>query len=154
MAEAIALTASLLTLAATASAICHTLQQGLTALEEMPRTLRFISSDLEDYYKVLGTLQALLGDDETATGVVQPVTSVNIQSVLNNAVGIFKESSVLVHQLDEEGRSAGLSAWQRFKWIFRWREILELREMLIGNKITLSVAISIANWLAFLYQFR
>jgi Fungal N-terminal domain of STAND proteins len=145
MAEAVALAASLLTIAARASTLCQSLYQALSAFRDRPKYLRHIHSDLEDFCNVLGTLQALLHDEETAAGIVQPVTSINLQNVLKTSIGIFKELSCLIKPLDEQGRSISLVAWQRFKWIFRERETLELRKMLITNKITLNVAISIAN---------
>ncbi|ERF74439.1 hypothetical protein EPUS_06617 [Endocarpon pusillum Z07020] len=144
MAEPVSLAASLITIAATASELCQTVYQTLSALSEVPKQLCYIHSDLEDFYKVLGTLQALLRDEETVGGVVQPITSINLQNVLNNSVVIFKELACLIKPFEEQGGSTTLTLWQRVKWVFREKERLELRKMLIANKITLNLAISIA----------
>ena len=147
MAEPISLAASLITVAITASELCQAVYQTLSTLREVPKQLRHIHSDLGDFYKVLGTLQALLEDEETMGGVVQPMTSINLQNVLNNSVTIFKELAALIKPFEEQGQggSTALTPWQRVKWVFGEKERLELRKMLIGNKITLNLAISIAN---------
>ena len=60
MAEAIGVASAIITLVSTAYATCRKLHSNFDGMINAPKHIRIISSDLQDFYLVLGTLQALL----------------------------------------------------------------------------------------------
>ena len=61
--DAIGLTASLITLVATAYTSCQTLHNTFQGICDAPKQIQTVSRDLDVYYFILGSLQTLLNDE-------------------------------------------------------------------------------------------
>ena len=108
-----------------------------------------MSSDLEDLYLILSTIQALLDDNDCAAGVLHPITSDSLQKVLENCLAVFVDVSNIINEYKAKCTLAEIGAWSRFKWTFKEKEVDSLRANLRANKLTLNMAISVANMLVF-----
>ena len=104
-----------------------------------------MSCDLEDFYLVLGTIQAILDDKDSAQGILQPMTSENLVGVLKNSMVVFSDISAIVKSYTTQGNSVDSSRWQRLKWTFKEKDVEDLRKTLLAHKMTLNMAISVAN---------
>jgi hypothetical protein len=49
-----------------------------------------VASDLQAFYTLLSTIQALLNDEETRAGLLHPTTTSDVQDVLKNIMSIFQ----------------------------------------------------------------
>ena len=145
MAEAIGAASSVITLVITAYQSCKTLYDTLSTLRNAPKHIRYISCDLEDFYLVLGTIQAIADDKDSAQGILQPMTSENLIGVLKNSLVVFSDISAIVNSYTIQGNSVSSSKWQRLKWSFKEKDVEDLRKTLLAHKMTLNMAISVAN---------
>lgn len=84
MADAIGLSASLITLVATAYNSCQTLYNLSLGIRGAPRQIQAVTQDFEDYYLVSGTLQSLLLDSEFQFKASHVSTSKNLVKILGN----------------------------------------------------------------------
>ena len=70
-----------------------------------------------------------------------------LSQVLRHCVGIFKTTSIILAEYDDRSKSsASPHFWKRMKWTFKEKEIEEARKELVQCKLTLNMAISVANW--------
>ena len=145
MAEAIGAASSVITLVITAYQSCKTLYDTLSAIRHAPTHIHHMSCDLEDFYLVLGTIQAILDDKDSAQGILQPMTSDNLVGVLKNSMVVFSDISAIVKSYTTQGNFVDSSRWQRLKWTFKEKDVEDLRKTLLAHKMTLNMAISAAN---------
>ncbi len=145
MAEAIGVASAVTTLIATAYKSSKTLYYILSGIKNAPRHLHLLSCGLEDLYLVLGTIQAMLDDQESAQGILQSTASENLTNVLQNSLDVLSRISMIVKAYASGGTSMDISTWQRVKWTFKEKEIDDLRKRLLDHKITLNLTISVAN---------
>ena len=144
-AEAVGLASSLSSLVATAYSSCQKLDSTFQGARKAPKHIKALSSDLEDFYLVLGTLQALLDDEEFSTGVTRQATSLNLCNVLENCISVFKSIKVIASEYQTAHKRLEVGTWQRLKWTFRESEIVNFRKDLMGCKATFNMSISVAN---------
>ena len=147
MAEVIGLASGIATLVAATCTSCQTLSNAIDGIKNAPKHAAIIGNDLKDFYRVLGTLQALLDDEESAAGVVQSATSENLSRVLESSMSIFADINGLIGDFSSRGSSTEVKLWRRVRWTFKEKEVGELRRNLTAHKITLNLAISVANLL-------
>ena len=147
MADAIGLASGVLTLVTSAFTSCQTVYKLLKDFIDAPSHIRSLTKDLEDFFQILGTLQALLEDEETAPGVVRPTVTNNLQSVLDNCILVFNDLSVIVQEFKERWHTERTKDWIHLKWSFKHKSIEELSNTLAAHKITLNLAISVASLL-------
>ena len=145
MADAIGLTAAILTLVTTAYSSCQKLYSTFDGIRDAPKHIAVITKDLEDFYLVLGTIQALLDDDEFSAGIVQYAQSKNLCKVLEDCISVFKDFEIIISEYQAHSKDPAFRTWQRLKWTFKESKIKDLRTNLSGCKATLNLAISIAN---------
>ena len=145
MAEVIGLTSAILSLVTTAYSSCQTLYSTFDGVRNAPKHIAVISNDLEDFYLVLGTIQALLDDEEFSAGIVQYAQSQNLCKVLEDCVAVFKNLETIISEYQAHSKDPAIRTWQRLKWTFKESEIKNLRRNLSGCKATLNLAISTAN---------
>jgi Fungal N-terminal domain of STAND proteins len=110
-----------------------------------PKHIKAISIDLEDFYTILGTLKGYLDDDDLSSGVLHHATSENLESVLKNSINIFKDISRVLALYNARGGSGNISQWRKIKFSFMKDEVEALRNSLAAYKMTLNMAISVAN---------
>jgi ABC-type hemin transport system substrate-binding protein len=82
MAEGMDLASAIITLTSAAYASCQILSSTFDEIRNAPKRISALASDLEDLYLVLGTLQALVSDEDTSAGVIQPTSFTNLTKVL------------------------------------------------------------------------
>lgn len=145
-AEAVGLASSLTALVATAYSSCQKVDSIFEGARNAPKHIKALSSDLEDFYLVLGTLQALLDDEDISPGVTRQATSLNLCKVLENCISIFKNISVVASEYQIHHKRSEPRTWQRLKWTFKESEIDGFRRDLMGCKATLNMSISVANF--------
>ena len=150
MAEVIGLASGIATLIAATYTSCQTLSNTIDGIKSAPKYVGVIGKDLQDFYRILGTLQALLDDGESTAGIVQSATSENLSRVLENSISIFADINKIVSDFSSHGSSTEVKLWRRIRWTFKDKEVGELRRNLTAHKITLNLAISVANLSVFL----
>lgn len=141
------LASALNTLVATAYSACQKVDSTFGGARNAPKHIKALSSDLEDFYLVLGTLQALLDDEDFSSGVIRQATSLNLCKVLENCIATFKNIKIVASEYQTHHKSSEPRTWQRLKWTFRESEISDFRRDLMGCKATLNMSISMANLL-------
>ena len=146
-AEAVGLASALASLVATAYSSCQKVHSTFQGAQNAPKHIKALSSDLEDFYLVLGTLQALLNDEDSSPGVIRQATSLNLSKVLNSCIAIFKNIRIIASEYQIHHKRSEPGTWQRLKWTFRESEISGFRRDLTGCKATLNMSISMANLL-------
>ena len=145
MAEAIGLTSAILSLVTTAYSSCQKLYSTFDGVRNAPKHIAVISNDLEDFYLVLGTIQALLDDEEFSVGLVQYAQSKNLCKVLEDCISVFKDFETIISEYQAHSKDPATGTWQNLKWTFKESKIKDLRRNLSGCKATLNLAISTAN---------
>ena len=103
-----------------------------------------LSSDVQDLYNVLGALELLI-DEEMRPGVLLPTSIVNLERVVRNCNSVFAEIKTRLQEFQEEWRHGQCKDWEKLKWTFRKHVWEELRKRLTEQKLSLSLAISVAN---------
>ncbi|KAM0611073.1 hypothetical protein ACHAP1_001551 [Verticillium nonalfalfae] len=121
----------------------------IDAVRGLPRTLQALSADLKGFVSVLGTLQGYLDHEDTRQGVLHPGTVDELSDVLEDCIQVFTElSQQLNKDLNGSGEAsadAKMSTWRRLRLSFRDKDFEELRAKLAARKLTLTVAVSVAN---------
>ena len=144
MADAIGLTASLITLVATAYTSCQTLHNTFQGIRDAPKQIETVSRDLDVYCFILGSLQTLLNDESfLGRGGFDSVISVDIQRALNSSLATFAGLRVVLNTYKQSRSPTNASNTKRFKWTFRAKEINDLRNSLEAQKLTLSSAVGL-----------
>ena len=149
MAEAVGLAASVMTLVSVAYKSCKSLIDTITRLDDAPKHVHAIANDLEDFYHLLGTLQAVLDEEDSAAGIIEPAMSGHLSQALKHCLEVLKTTNLIIAEYDDRDRSiVGLHLWKRVKWTFKEKEIDDVRKELAQCKMTLNMAVSVANWWA------
>ena len=148
MAASAGLTAAIITFVKTAISSCQELYNVCKGVRNAPKHIATISSDLEHFYLVLGTIESLLDDEELSAGMVQQqqAQSVNLCKVLEDCMSVFKDFTTIIHEYQAHDKDSAPGAWQRLKWTFKEQEVKGLKKQLVDRKITLSLALNVANW--------
>ena len=143
----VGLTAAIITVVKTAYSSCQELYNVCNGVRNAPKHIATISNDLQDFYLVLGTIQTLLDDEELSSGIVQhqQAQSVDLCKVLEDCVSVFKDFNAIIHEYQAHDKDSAPGAWQRLKWTFKESEIKGLQKRLVDCKITLHLAVFMAN---------
>lgn len=149
MAEAIALASAVISLGTLAYKSCQGLYDVTSRIKKAPKHIHLLLSDLEDLCLVLDTLQALFNDDEFSVGSSESIprfaTFKNLATVLENCLSIFSDIRTIVQDYKSQGTSADFGTWKRLQWTFKEKVIEGYRKDLVTHKMTLNIAISVAN---------
>lgn len=145
MPEALFFSSAILSLVTTAYSSCQKLHSTFNGVRNAPKHIAVISKDLEGFYLVLGTIQALLDEKEFSAGIVQYAQSENLCKVLEDCLFVFKDFGTIISEYQAHSMDPAMRTWQRLKWTFKESEIKDLRRKLIDCKVTLNLAISTAN---------
>lgn len=89
--KAVDLASALAFLVATAYSFCPKVDSAFKGAQNAPKHIKAFSRDVEEFYLVLGTLQALLDDENSSPGIIRQATSLNIFKMLDNCVAILKK---------------------------------------------------------------
>jgi hypothetical protein len=148
MGEPLSLATNMLKLITNAVTASKEVYSAVEAISNAPNHIKAISSDLEDFYSILGSLKGYLEDVDMSTGVLQAAEKVNIASVIENCLHIFTRISLLVNSYNSRGHRGGIGDmgnWRKVKYSFRIAETEALRSQLAAHKMTLNMAISLVN---------
>ncbi len=145
MAEAIGLSSAVLTLASAAYKSCQTLHNAVDGVRSAHEQMLALSSDLEAFYLVLGSLQTVLQDETFAPVAVDHIMSSGLSKALDGSMEIFKKLTAIAASLRGQQNSASPGTLKKAKWMLKEKAIAELRNELMQCKITLNIAICVAN---------
>lgn len=148
MAEPFSLAVNIMTLISTAFKVSKEVYNTLEQISSAPKHLKAITSDLEDFYTILGSLKGYLEDAELSPGVLLAAEKVNIVGVIENCVEIFTKINLLVNSYNLRGKRGGIGDmgnWRKIKYSFKLAETETLRSQLAMHKMTLNMAISLVN---------
>ncbi|KAL8828279.1 MAG: hypothetical protein Q9191_002674 [Dirinaria sp. TL-2023a] len=145
MADAIGLSSALIALAATAYKSCQTLHNAIDGFRSAHEQILTLSSDLEGFYLVLGTLQTVLQDEASSGAMVERVMSEGLSKALRDSMDVFKKISAVVGKYQAPDSTSPPGTLQKAKWTFDEKKLADLRRELSECKVTLNIAISVAN---------
>lgn len=145
MAEAVGLSSAVLTLATAAYKSCQALHNGIDGFRSANEQMLALSSDLENFYLVLGSLQTVLQDEESAPVAVDRIMASDLSKALDGSMRIFKNLSTIVASLRRPSSSTSPGNLNKAKWALKEKSIADLRNELMQCKITLNIAICVAN---------
>lgn len=149
MAETVALASAVISLGNVTYNSCKVLLDTISGIKNAPKHIHVLLSDLEDLCLVLDTLQALFNDDEFSVGSSpsdpRSATFHNLATVLKNCLTIFGDIQAIVQNYRSQGTLSDLGTWKSFKWTFKEKEMEGYRRDLVNHKMTLNIAISVAN---------
>jgi hypothetical protein len=136
--------AGLSSLMANAETTCKTLYSLINTTQNCPDHVYNVSRELEDLHLVLGTLQALLSDDESAESVVWSSLPDNLAKAIQDCISIFEDIRVRLGELDpgDEERKTGKEPSRNG---LSMPEVITLQNKLIAHKITLNIAVSMTT---------
>jgi hypothetical protein len=117
----------------------------IDGIQSAPNHIRHISDDLKALYAVLGTLDALLRNEQIAQNALMRDLSASLEDVLKNCVRIFREIGMVVNEYVGADGKAKSGAWTGAKWTFKEKEIGMLRDHLAMYKATCTMAINTAT---------
>ena len=143
-------TSAILGLVTTAYSSCQKLHSTFNEVRNAPKHIAVISKDLEGFYLVLGTIQALLDEQGFSAGIVQYAQSENLCKVLGDCMLVFKDFETIISDYQAHNNDPAIRTWQRLKWTFKKSAIKDLRNNLSDCKATLNLAISTAHQWVFL----
>ena len=110
-----------------------------------PQHIRAITSDLEDFYSLLGTLTMYLDEEsDLSVGLVHSAGRTNLEKVLDNCITVFDRTNILVGSYKAIGGTS-ISTWRKMKYSFKLTETEALRSELAAHKLSLNIAISLVN---------
>jgi len=145
MVEPLSTAATVLALVGRALVLSQQVYSKANGISNAPKHIKAISVDLEDFYTILGTLKGYLEDDDFSSGVLHGAAAENLESVLRNSINIFMEISRVLALYKARGGYGNISQWRKIKFSFMKDDVDALRNHLAAHKMTLNMAISVAN---------
>jgi hypothetical protein len=145
MAEPITIAATITTLVTKAFSISQQVYNQTQLIRNAPQFIKAITNDLEDFYSILGTLMGYLEDEELSAGLIHSASRTNIDSALENCLSIFTRINIAIKSFEARGRTGAIGSWHKIKYSFMKDEIEGLGRELCAYKMTLNMAISLAN---------
>lgn len=145
MADPLSMTASITAIVRMAYSLCSNICQTIDSIRGAPSQIRDLSNDIRSLYSILGTLKGYLDDEETATGVIHPATSADLEAVLSNCIVIFKDLNAKVNGFQGTSGPGDVALWRRLQWNWKEKGVVALRAQLANHTRTLQIAISVAN---------
>lgn len=145
MPDAIGLSSAVIALASTAYESCQTLHNAIDGFRGAHEQILTLSSDLEGFYLVLGTLQIVLQDEVSSAAMVERVMSDGLSKALRDSMDVFKKISAIVGKYQAPDHTSHPGVRQKAKWTFDEKKLANHRRELFQCKMTLNTAISVAN---------
>jgi hypothetical protein len=114
-------------------------------ISNAPRHVEAMVRDLEDFYTTLGILQGYLTDEEFCVGAIHSSNKTNLESAVKNCLWTFEKINTLVNSFKAKPGSTDISIWRKIRYLFLSAEAERLSKELCAHKLTISMAISLAN---------
>lgn len=125
--------------------LCLSVYGTIDGMKQAPKHLKAVSSDLKDFYSILGTIQGYLDDKDLTQGLLHTQSCDNLQSVLANCVSVLRDFDKIVGGYIKAGQESSVTRWQKISWTWKLADVDSLRRHLSDHKASLSVAIGMAN---------
>ena len=145
MAEIVGIASGIVTLVSAAYKTCGTLHKTLEGCRSAHAGIRALASDLEGFYLVLGTLRGVLEDEISSAAAAEAVMSGSVSKVLDQSMELFKEISTLVGTFNCSEHKFAQEVWLKVLWNFQQKKLAAYRSQLMECKLTLNIAIAVAN---------
>ncbi len=142
MAEAIGLTASLITLMTVAYTSCKTLHVTYSSIRGAPKQIQRISYDLDQFSYAAEAPSWLLDHEGSIPEAFDASRFVGLEKALLTSLSVFAELRAVLDAFKQSGPTSGMSKRKRLKWTFKEKEIVDLRETLNAQKLNLDLAFS------------
>ena len=128
--------------------LCLGISAAIDNLKSAPKHVRVIATDLRSLYSILGTIQTYLDDEDLTKGLYNTSKSAcdNLQQILSNVVDILRTFETVINGYIKLGQASRLAGWNRTQWLWKEKEVERLRNHLSDHKMTLNIAIAMANW--------
>lgn len=145
MAETVGLASAVIGLGTLAKS-CQGLYNVISRIKKASKHIDLLSRDLKDLCIILDTLQALFNDNEFLVGSLASLSRFeDLEPVRDICMSILNDIRTMVDGYKSQGTSADLGTWKRLQWTFKEKEIEGYRKDLVTHKMTLNIAISVAN---------
>ena len=119
-------------------------KQFINGIQGAPRVVQSLSKDLDALYVVLGVLRGHLDHAESNATFANLIPM--LSAPLENCLSAFKNISKTIEPFVKISGEAKESQWRRFKWtLFREKDVGVLQNVLNIYKMSLDVAVSVAN---------
>lgn len=116
-------------------------------ISNAPRHVEAMVRDLEDFYVTLGILQGYLIDEEFCVGAIHSSNKTNLESAVKSCLWTFEKINTLVNSFKAKPGSTDISIWRKIRYLFLSAEAERLSKKLCAHKLTISMAISLANFI-------
>lgn len=146
MAEIVGFAASTITLLATAYDTFQTLYNILEGIQNASKCINSLRQDIHDVCHMLGNLQSLLNDEETSHGVSRSLTSESLTKILNCYLRSANNLGNMVSEFKSGETGEKLGLWRSGMWVVKRRVVEGYRRDLREQKMTLCLALAVANW--------
>jgi hypothetical protein len=144
MADPLSVTASILAIIQVVLQGALQTKQFINGIQGAPRVVQSLSKDLDALYVVLGVLRGHLDHAESNTTFANLIPM--LSAPLENCLSAFKNISNTIKPFVKISGEAKESQWRRFKWtLFREKDVGVLQNVLNTCKMSLDVAVSVAN---------
>ena len=134
---------------AEAETACKALYELIGRMQNVSVDIQLLSRDLDDIYTVTGTLHAYLNDNDFVESVVWAALSGDLAEVVTSSLSIFEDIKTRVKDIDSFKKGDLNTIARGGKEPSRpglgKDEVDGLRKCLTSHKITMNIAISMAN---------
>ena len=132
-------------LAVKVSKSSQTLQNIINGHCNSHRHVLTLSSDLEEFYLVLGTLEALLHDEQHYAGAVEHAMSEILSEALSDSIRLFERITIIIGGYQAPNRKSQPRLWPRVKCALQKKKIKGLRKEITRCMMALKIAICMAK---------
>ncbi|KAF2466586.1 uncharacterized protein BDR25DRAFT_76436 [Lindgomyces ingoldianus] len=135
-----------------AETACKALYELIGSAKNVPCDINLISRDLEDLHAILGTIGALLNDEGSKESIVWAALLDNLSSVVDSNLSVFADLTTRIQTLKPDDDSptktgkTGKTGKEPSRGDSTSNEVETLRRVLMSNKMTLNLAISMASY--------
>jgi hypothetical protein len=145
-ADPLAIATALTTLIEEAYTLAESLYGTVNSLNGAPTEIAEISTDTQDLVSILANLQSYLDDEENSARVTHRLVARNLADVLKNTISVLKELQLMVQDAINGNVGAEMTdILKALEWNFREGKVQQWRQQLYAHKMTLNLAISMAN---------
>ena len=122
----------------------------MTHIKNAPKHISAVQTDLQEFDRLLGTLQTILEESGSQGETIESAMSGNLSQVLNSCIESFEVLSVIVTECEtrqSRKRTKGVKrVLKRVKWNYKEKEVENARRDLAQSKLTPNTAVSLAIW--------
>jgi hypothetical protein len=144
MADPLSVTAGILAIVQVVLQGALQTKQFINGIQGAPRVVQSLSKDLDALYVILGVLRGHLDYAESNATFANLIPM--LSAPLENCLSAFKNILKTIKPFVKISGEAKEGQWRRFKWtLFREKDVGVLQNVLNTCKMSLDVAVSVAN---------